>query len=229
MKLTRDQIDQLKKLISYKGYPEIDVQYEILDHVACKVEALLEENPKLGLDDAFRKVHSSFGIFGFSTLEESYKKAIEKRIRKSYWQELTLLLTSFRILYPILLGLLIYQATLFLNDPQAWVLFLAGFLILGTSIFVIRYWKSHQAYKSYASYIGSTHIFQIINLGTLCAVYSYQFVYKNSGDTSLLFTYLFKGAIILVLIWYSLSLFILPRLLEKSIAETQKLKTLYET
>lgn len=229
MKLTRDQIDQLKKLISYKGYPEIDVQYEILDHVACKVEALLDENPKLGVDDAFRKVHSSFGIFGFSTLEESYKKAIEKRILKNYWQELTLLLTSFRIFYPILLGLLIYQATLFLNDPQAWVLFLAGFLILGTSIFVIRYWKSHKAYKSYASYIGSTHIFQIINLGTLCAVYSYQFVYKNSGDTSLLFTYLFKGAIILVLIWYSLSLFILPRLLEKSIAETQKLKTLYET
>jgi hypothetical protein len=58
MKLSKDQITILKKLISYKGYPEIDLQYEILDHVACKVEVLLEENPKLALDDAFRKVHS---------------------------------------------------------------------------------------------------------------------------------------------------------------------------
>lgn len=34
MKLTKTQIEQLKTLISKKGYPEIDVQYEILDHVA---------------------------------------------------------------------------------------------------------------------------------------------------------------------------------------------------
>jgi hypothetical protein len=29
MKLSPDQITILKKLISYRGYPEIDVQYEI--------------------------------------------------------------------------------------------------------------------------------------------------------------------------------------------------------
>ncbi|MDX5478753.1 MAG: hypothetical protein LPJ98_09880 [Cyclobacteriaceae bacterium] len=43
MKLNNEQIEQLKKLISYKGYPEIDVQYEILDHVACKVEDLMSK------------------------------------------------------------------------------------------------------------------------------------------------------------------------------------------
>ncbi|MCH7408253.1 hypothetical protein MM239_02510 [Belliella sp. DSM 111904] len=79
MKLDKDQIDQLKKLISYKGYPEVDVQYEILDHVACKVEELIASNPKLSIGDAFQKAHATFGIFGFSALEESYKKMIEKR------------------------------------------------------------------------------------------------------------------------------------------------------
>ena len=54
------------------------MQYEILDHVACKVEELLDKNPSLSLDDAFRIVHSEFGIFGFSTLAESYIKTIEK-------------------------------------------------------------------------------------------------------------------------------------------------------
>jgi hypothetical protein len=37
MNLSPDQISALKKLISFKGYDEIDVQYEILDHVACRL------------------------------------------------------------------------------------------------------------------------------------------------------------------------------------------------
>lgn len=44
MKLAPDQITALKKLISFKGYEETDVQYEILDHVASRIEALMEEN-----------------------------------------------------------------------------------------------------------------------------------------------------------------------------------------
>ncbi|WP_339757641.1 hypothetical protein [Algoriphagus aquimarinus] len=84
MKLSPSQIDTLKKLISYKGYPEIDLQYEILDHVACKVEVLLEEKHAMALDDAFRKVHGEFGIFGFSDLAESYTKSIEKRYQRFF-------------------------------------------------------------------------------------------------------------------------------------------------
>lgn len=80
MRLSENQIEQLKILISKKGYPEIDVQYEILDHVACKAEVMLAENPNLKIEEAFQKVHASFGIFGFAELEESYKKLIEKRL-----------------------------------------------------------------------------------------------------------------------------------------------------
>ena len=104
MKLNQEQIEQLKNLISKKGYPEIDVQYEILDHVACKVEEHIEANPKLSVPDAFQKVHVSFGIFGFSDLEDSYKKLIQKRLWGYYWDELKQLLTSYRIIFP--LGLL---------------------------------------------------------------------------------------------------------------------------
>ncbi|PSL05076.1 hypothetical protein [Cecembia rubra] len=122
MKLNKDQIDQLKKLISYKGYPEIDVQYEILDHVACKVEDLMSENPKLSVPDAFQKVHASFGIFGFSTLEESYKKMIEKRLWAYYWKELKQLLTSYRIIFPLGLLFIFFQSSALLEDSKAWIL-----------------------------------------------------------------------------------------------------------
>jgi hypothetical protein len=101
MQLNKEQITLLKEMISKKGYPETDVQYEILDHVACKVEVLMDENPKLSLTDAFQKVHASFGIFGFSELEESFKRMIEKRIRGNYIKELKHIFFSFRIIYPL--------------------------------------------------------------------------------------------------------------------------------
>ncbi|MFC3417441.1 hypothetical protein [Algoriphagus hitonicola] len=229
MKLSKEQIKQLKKLISYKGYPEIDVQYEILDHVACNVEELLEENPSLNLEEAFRKVHASFGIFGFSGLEESYKKAIEKRMWTNYKQEIKRLLTSYRLLFPILLGLLIYQTSILLEDPKAWVLLLAGFVLAGSAIFIITYWKKYQYLKNYASFMGSTQVFQALNMGILASLYSYQFVYKSSEEGSFLFFSIFKIIITVVLVGFAISSFILPRLLRQSISETEKLKKLYES
>lgn len=56
------------------------MQYDNLDHVACKVEELLEKNPSLSLDDVFRQVYGEFGVFGFSGLAESYTKSIENAI-----------------------------------------------------------------------------------------------------------------------------------------------------
>ncbi|WP_297337766.1 hypothetical protein [Algoriphagus sp.] len=229
MTCSKDQIKQLKKLISKKGYSEIDVQYEILDHVACKIEDLLKDHPSLNLEDAFRKVHASFGIFGFSELEESYKKAIEKRIRLNYWKELKHLLTSYRLLFPILLGLLIYQTSILLKDPEAWVLVLAGFVLGGNSIFIFTYWKKYQYLKNFASFIGSTQVFQALNMGILASLYSYQFVYKSTEEGSFLFLFIFKILIILILVGCAISSFILPKLLEQSITETERLKKRYES
>jgi hypothetical protein len=225
MKLSKDQITILKKLISYKGYPEIDVQYEILDHVACKVEVLLEENPKLALDDAFRKVHSEFGIFGFSSLEESYKKA-----RNNYWTELKNLFTSYRIIYPLGLGVIIYQASRYLDDPKSWVLWFAGFLFLAFCWLVSRYGTKNKHYKNYASYQASVNIWQWLYSAAMACIYSYQFVYSisNSEETPALFSLIFQGIILTILVFFSISVFILPKILDQNIAQVEKLKAMYE-
>lgn len=228
MKLNQTQIEQLKKLISYKGYTEIDVQYEILDHVACEVEKLMEEYTNLSLEDAFQKVHASFGIFGFSTLEESYKKMIEKRLRKSFWTSFKEFILSYRIAFPLLLAFVIYQSSILLNDPKGWILILIGFVVIGSSYIMARYWKSHKDLKNYACYIGSTSIFQILNLSITICLYTYQFVYLRAAETDSIFTSILKGAIILVLMGFVVSIFILPKVLNQSIQETEKLKSNYE-
>ncbi|WP_100629787.1 hypothetical protein [Algoriphagus formosus] len=227
MKLTKEQIDLLKKMISKKGYVHIDVQYEILDHVACKIEELLEKRPTLSLEDAFRKVHSSFGIFGFSTLEESYTKSIQARVKKYFLQEMSAFLSSYRILYPILLGLLIYQVSVILNDPKAWVLILSGFLILTSLAFIGSYWPKYQRLKNFASFSTSSNLFQLVNFGIICCLYSYQWVYKVPQGTDSLFFHIFQGGIILVMVCFALSMFVLPRVLDQSIEETEALKRVY--
>lgn len=227
MKLNNEQIEQLKKLISYKGYPEIDVQYEILDHVACKVEDLMSENPKLNVPDAFQKVHASFGIFGFSTLEESYKKMIEKRLWGYYWNELKQLFTSYRIIFPLGLLFIFFQSSALLQDSKAWILMMIGFLFFSFIWVVIRYWNTHKKYKKYASYMASNSVFQLINFGVLVCTQGHAFVYRQEGVQEGIFANMLIGAILTAISFLFISIFILPRVLDRSITDTEGLIQVY--
>jgi len=227
MKLSKPQIEQLQKLISYKGYPEIDVQYEILDHVACKVEVMLEENPKLSLPDAFQKVHASFGVLGFSELEESYKKMIQKRLWGYYWAELKNLFTSIRVIFPIGILFLMFQSSNLLQDSKAWILMMVVFLFFSFIWVVARYWGKHKKYKKYASYIASNGVFQSINFGVIICMHGHTFVYREQGVQEGLFAQVFIGGILVSIAFLFTSIFILSRVLDRSIADTEELIRMY--
>jgi hypothetical protein len=227
MKLSKQQIEQLKPMISKKGYPEIDVQYEILDHVACKVEELLEENPKMSLPDAFHKVHASFGIFGFSGLEESYKGLIQKRLWGYYWKEILQLFTTYRVIFPIGLIFLMFHSSILLQDSKSWILMMIIFLFFSFMWVVVRYWGSHKKYRKYASYMSSNHIFQIMNLGMVVSIHGHSIVYRQQGTPESLISQIIIGMILLAISFLFISIFILPRVLDRSIADTYALIAVY--
>lgn len=231
MKLSPGQIITLKKLISYKGYPEIDLQYEILDHVACKVEVLLEENPTMELDDAFRKVHSEFGIFGFSDLAESYTKSIEKRYRRLFWQEVKLLFGSYRISYPAAITFILFWLSVHtrpfgyeLSLPiWAVLFFFAGAIFIG-----ITYTRIDKNLKNYIVFKSTSNWMLTLNLFTQVNFYALQ--YLENPDYSFEFT--MQGAVkalgLAFIIMSFFSMFLLPRILSKAIEETKKLQAVYE-
>ncbi|MCH6233194.1 hypothetical protein [Cognataquiflexum rubidum] len=232
MKLTKPQIEQLKNLISKKGYPEIDVQYEILDHVACKVETMLEENPKLNIGEAFQKVHASFGIFGFSGLEESYKKLIETRLTKYFWQELKSNLLSIKILVPLLLTFCYFQSAYVLEKYFSFGdggEFLIGLLFLA---FVMVWWfysfgRGFRKYKNYASWRGNQGILMFTYLPLQFMIQGYKYVGNfNLLDPSTLgfwqvfaVLFVFAGLTILTA---------LPGVFTKSLEDTKKLEEVYK-
>ncbi|SFB15969.1 hypothetical protein [Algoriphagus aquimarinus] len=232
MKLSPSQIDTLKKLISYKGYPEIDLQYEILDHVACKVEVLLEEKPDMKLDDAFRKVHGEFGIFGFSDLAESYTKSIEKRYQRFFWEEFKSIFTSSRLIYPIALGFMLYwlsMNSLLFGEKVGLPVWGGAFTILAVIFIIARYWKANKSMKNYVSYRSSVHSFTFFNLMLQVSMFGMRRLenpyYPFDFSPQSILTWLSVMAISACFI----CIFLIPRVLVRSIDETRKLQTIYES
>ena len=231
MKLTKDQITTLKKLISYKGYPEIDLQYEILDHVACKVEEMLDKNPSLALDDAFRMVHSEFGVFGFLDLAESYTKSIEKRYQRFFWEEFKAIFTSLRIICPVAVGFILFwlskNSSLF--GEQVSLPIWGGVFTISAIIFIIiRYWTSNKNLKNYVSYKSSANSFGFFNVMLQFNLHGMR--YFENPDYTFAFTaqsiFTWLGMIIMLACF--ISIFLIPRVLDRSIAETKKLQAIYE-
>lgn len=84
MKLLAVQIHQIKDFVSKRGFTEPDLQIEIIDHMACRVEDLMNANQTLTLNHAIKLVHSEFGIMGFSVFEDAMRSALQKRYFKVF-------------------------------------------------------------------------------------------------------------------------------------------------
>lgn len=82
MKLTKEQILQIRNFVSDRGIRYYDVQLEIIDHVACKVEDLMTADPNLTLDEAIAQTHAGFGETSFKIIEDTMRRSLQKK----YWR-----------------------------------------------------------------------------------------------------------------------------------------------
>lgn len=231
MKLSPDQINTLKKLISSKGYEEIDVQYEILDHVACRIEILMTENPKLTLDEAFRKAHSEFGIFGFTDLADSYRESIRKKFWISYWASLRTLVTSYRVIYLFLLGwTLDYMSkrfTLFgekLTAPGWGVVA----LMISTIFLIVYYHRIGRNFKNYATFKYATGFTTGIYLFIQLAFQGTKYLTGTEIPIEFSIQNLAAWLTISAMVVGWISIFLLPKIIQEAAEETQRLKEIYE-
>ncbi len=158
MKLTVEQLDYIKNFIKKKGFTYIDVQMELLDHVACKVEERLIENPSLSFEKTFIQVYKEFGIFGFSSFEEAYSKGLYEKYSTIRRKEMLTWLTSPRIVYTLLTAILLYL--IYDTFSVTTSLVIGGILLLVPSV----YWfstllKSWRKYKKMLTMRASETVF----------------------------------------------------------------------
>jgi|GEM_PF-5947413 len=84
MKLLPAHIHQIKDYVAKRGFTEPDLQIEIIDHMACRVEDLMNANQTLTLCHAIKLAHAEFGVMGFSVFEDAMRNALQKRYFKVF-------------------------------------------------------------------------------------------------------------------------------------------------
>ena len=145
--LTQEQIAAIRSFINKRGFSTIEVEMEALDHMASKIEALLEENPDMNFDLAITKAHASFGIYGLSTLAESIEGSLLQRFKRQFFKELLSYFNSTKIFTPMALTALGYFLMTQYPPNDKGLLLRLGFLIYGFLLAIIPYYILRKGMK----------------------------------------------------------------------------------
>jgi len=170
MSLSEEHITAIKNFISRKGIKYVDVQMEIIDHVASSIEEKMAADPNLSFETALKQTHSSFGIFGFSGMEDAIVNGLAKKYSILFWKKFGSFFGPKYILLVLLAGFLTYKLEVLMGDYQN---LLTIFLLVTITLVVIlavlglKYKAYHKllVYRtsvSYVMFIGS--FLQIFNL-----------------------------------------------------------------
>lgn len=157
MKLAKDQIAEIKKFIHSRGFTTIEVEMEILDHVASAIEAKMEANPNKSITKAIHEVHAGFGPLGFSVMEDELRKnygkqfgIIQRDLLWAYFSSPKAIITVLIFLFSYLFGELIL--------PQPIVVIqviLCSLCLLGGVLLFFQFRKMFRKWRKRSLIIGS--------------------------------------------------------------------------
>lgn len=147
MKLTSEQIDQLYNFTEKKLVHWYDVQIELVDHLASKIEEELENNNSLSFDSALQKVYDGFGIFGFAKIVQEKEKELQRSAHKMWWKELISFFKIPNILLVILIGVVLWLCTQFISIPVLFNVFIGCYFSASIVLAVIVYQKMRHTKK----------------------------------------------------------------------------------
>jgi hypothetical protein len=85
MELTNEQIQKLFAFTERKFVRWYDLQCELVDHLATKIESEISADNKLDFDKALNKVYEGFGIFGFAQIVKERENQLRKTNNKLLW------------------------------------------------------------------------------------------------------------------------------------------------
>ena len=76
MTLSKEQIEHLFTFTQKKFVNWYDLQVELVDHLANKIEAEMEADKALSFERALGNVYAGFGIFGFAQIVKEREKVL---------------------------------------------------------------------------------------------------------------------------------------------------------
>ncbi|MEM6318945.1 MAG: hypothetical protein AAF960_14830 [Bacteroidota bacterium] len=172
--LSKSDIQQLFDFTQQHRVRHLDVQIELVDHLASAIEVKITQNPNLSFQEALDQTYAEFGIFGFGKLEQEKQDAVEKQILRNVRNYVQSFLTPPRIFLTLLAMLPVYQLLNQVPNPLLFTRMLFGGLFFA-GIFVYYYWlivkrkmmRTYLEVKTIISTVGHVLIFFHVAL-TFC-------------------------------------------------------------
>ena len=84
--LTKQQINFLYKYVADRGVEYFDVQVELVDHIASKIEEQLDLYPEKPTDEVFEQTLKRFKERGFKQVVKEKEKQVTRQYRRYGWE-----------------------------------------------------------------------------------------------------------------------------------------------
>jgi hypothetical protein len=173
MELTPQQIEHLFAFTKKKLVHWYDLQVELVDHLAARIEEEMAADPKLEFEKALDKVYKGFGIFGFAKIVQEKSIQLENASRKMWWKALLEFFKWPKLLHLIFLVALIWLLSGLFNTEILAIIFFALYLMVSGILFykLKKYRKSViknlMVLQFNSSYVSTTVLwYQIILFST---------------------------------------------------------------
>lgn len=117
--LSDNHINWIRNNIRNRGITSIDLEYEMVDHIASATEEQMSKG--LSFRDAFKNVMFSFGPYGMEKLQEKKTKELHSRGYKLLWKNVLLFFRWPKILLTASVFFSSYVLLRFLNPDQQFI------------------------------------------------------------------------------------------------------------
>lgn len=140
MHLSDEQIQDLFSFTQKKGVHWYDLQLEIVDHLACRIEEEMEADGLLNFEAALAKVYKGFGIFGLSKIVQEKQAHLQRAARKMWWTEVKVFFTWPKITLLLLFAFALWQLSLNFDPTLLMDVFSVIYLLISVVflVYVIR-------------------------------------------------------------------------------------------
>ena len=144
MALNEKQVEELFRFCEKKFVRHYDLQLELVDHLAERIEEEMALDTKLSFNEALHRVYAGFGLFGFAHIVQDRANMLYKRNGKLWWAQVKAFFVLPKILLTLFLGLFFYQ---FASYLPAEVCSIALYVAWGGG-YIVQIWAFRRLRKS---------------------------------------------------------------------------------
>ena len=149
--LTDTQINALYAFVQKKGVTPLDVQIELVDHLATDIETQLDNEATMSFEEALERSSSKFGRWGFDAILQKAEQNVRKRQSRLMWKAFLSFFRWPRVMFTATFAVLFWYLLVNGLDPKiVRKAVLAIWIVIGLGYGCFAVWRHSKMNKQVA-------------------------------------------------------------------------------